>query len=100
MATIYQSVVASGCAGMGSAESQVEVHIKHPRRGDLTIMLQAPNSSLWVLKYPSNSDNVANVDVVYLIDLSATPRNGTWYLLVRDSVRKNTGYLDNWTIRL
>jgi hypothetical protein len=41
-----------------------------------------------------------NLDAVYTVNMSATDRNGTWRLRVRDAYRGNTGYLGSWTLNL
>jgi subtilisin family serine protease len=92
------AVTVSGCAGRASRGTRVEVHVLHPRRGDLAVELVSPTGSVKRLKSANRRDAAANLHAVYVVNMSAKNRNGTWRLRVRDSYRGNTGYLDSWTL--
>jgi subtilisin-like proprotein convertase family protein len=73
----------------------VEVHIVHPRRGDLLVSLVGPDGVTYPL---SNRVAGTNLDLVYTVDIYSTV-NGTWTLNLADQVSGQTGRLDSWTIR-
>jgi subtilisin family serine protease len=91
-------IVISGCAGKASRAARVEVHLVHPRRGDLVVELVAPNGSAKRLKAANKRDAGHNVDAVWTVNLSARNKNGAWKLRIRDSYKANAGYLDRWTL--
>jgi hypothetical protein len=99
LSTVDSRVTVAGCDGRGSAHTRVEVHLVHPRRGDLELDLVAPNGSVTRLK-SADANRGRNLDAVYTVNMSATDRNGTWRLRVRDAYRGNTGYLGSWTLNL
>lgn len=85
------------CSGR-AAWASVEVHIVHPRRGDLVVELIAPNGSVKRLKSSNRKDKAADVTATYPVKLSAKERAGAWKLRVRDTTRGATGYIDTWTL--
>jgi subtilisin family serine protease len=90
----------SGCAGLASTTSTVEVHVKHADRGDVAVSLIAPDGSVYDLKSATSGDDVANLDAVYKVNLGTESRNGTWTLRVGDRYLGDTGYLDRWVLTL
>lgn len=82
------------------AWASVEVHISHPRRGDLVIDLVAPNGRVKRLKTSDRRDKGADVNAVYSVALNVKHRAGTWKLRVRDTTRGATGQVDSWTLTL
>ncbi|HEX6358733.1 S8 family peptidase [Actinophytocola sp.] len=90
----------SGCTGLASTTSSVEVHVKHADRGDLTVSLVAPDGSVYDLRSATPGDDVANLDAVYRVNLGSESRNGTWTLRVSDRYLGDTGYLDRWALTL
>jgi subtilisin family serine protease len=99
-ATIASTRKVTGCVGNASSASTVKVQIKHSHRGGLVISLTAPNGSVYPLKANPTSDSSNDLDATYTVNASGAPRNGDWTLTVRDSYRKDIGYLDSWTMRL
>ncbi|GAA0742881.1 S8 family peptidase [Dactylosporangium roseum] len=91
-------VVVSGCPGKASRATRVEVHVVHPKRGDLVVELIAPNGSVKRLKGASKKDKAANLDAVYTVNMSSRQKNGAWKLRVRDSYKGAAGRLDSWTL--
>jgi subtilisin family serine protease len=87
----------TGCSGRATWAS-VEVHIDHPRRGDLVIDLVAPNGSVKRLKPSNRHDRAAGVDATYAVKLTVKDRAGTWKLRVRDTTKGATGHVDSWTL--
>jgi subtilisin family serine protease len=93
------TVKVAGCAGR-PGKVHVEVHIRHSRRGDLTVELVAPNGSTKRLRAASKRDRSANLDAAYTATVKVKSRNGTWKLRVRDGARGHAGYIDSWTLTL
>jgi subtilisin family serine protease len=93
------TVKVAGCGGR-PGKVHVEVHIRHSRRGDLTVELVAPNGSTKRLRAASKRDRSANLDAAYTASVKVKSRNGTWKLRVRDSARGHAGYIDSWTLTL
>ncbi|MGW6459943.1 proprotein convertase P-domain-containing protein, partial [Streptomyces sp. NPDC055078] len=91
-------VTVSGIPGNARADLRVTVDIRHPRRGDLVIGLQAPDGSLYPLEDFPDSDTGADVFKQYVVNASAEPANGTWYLTVRDIRTGATGTVDGWSL--
>jgi subtilisin family serine protease len=98
--TTTSSIAAANCTGNASATSKVEVHIKHPYRGDIVIDLVAPDGVVFHLKTANNRDNVADINATYTVNASARARKGTWTLRVSDVYRGYTGSLTSWTLTL
>jgi subtilisin-like proprotein convertase family protein len=95
---VESKVTVAGCSGKASATSKVEVHIKHPYRGDLAIDLVAPDGTRYRLKSATPGDGRANVDATYTVDASSELRTGVWKLRVTDAYRFDTGHLDSWSL--
>ncbi|MEA2164417.1 MAG: hypothetical protein QOK37_2544 [Thermoanaerobaculia bacterium] len=84
----------------------VSVNIVHPSRGDLEIILIAPDGAAAHLQNVS-SDRSPFVAVTYGVDADPAdrldnfrghPSNGTWRLLVRDLQMQNSGTLISWSL--
>jgi subtilisin-like proprotein convertase family protein len=97
--TAESSITIAGCPGNASATSTVEVHIVHTRRGDLIVNLVAPDGSLYLL-HNATGGNADNIDQTYTVNLSSEVANGTWKLRVQDTRRRNTGFINSWTLTL
>jgi subtilisin-like proprotein convertase family protein len=88
---------------------QVEVDITHTYRGDLSVMLIAPDGTGKMLKTVDNRDGQDNLRVTYtptdtpelqmLIDQN-TLVQGTWKLTVSDNLMQDVGKLNTWGLRL
>jgi M6 family metalloprotease-like protein len=84
----------------------VEVDIKHPRRGDLLITLTAPTGRRAVLHSrlgEDDADLVAAYDSASpgtLTSLVGQPVGGTWTLTVVDQLHRKIGRLNAWRLRL
>ncbi|MFY1693621.1 S8 family serine peptidase [Plantactinospora sp. WMMB782] len=96
LGTVQSPIVLAGCSGNASTTSAVAVRITHGRVGDLVIRLVAPDGSSYLLRnrVPGGSP----VDQVFLLNLSAEPRNGTWRLRVQDAASPYTGHLNTWSL--
>jgi subtilisin family serine protease len=88
----------TGCGGNASPRTRVDVHIKHPYRGDLTVELVAPDGTVYRLKRLNSRDGAANVDGFGIVNAARETRNGTWQLRVTDSFRGDAGYVDSWSL--
>ncbi|MCW2506639.1 MAG: hypothetical protein JWO79_4923, partial [Actinomycetia bacterium] len=88
----------TGCAGNALPRTRVDVHIKHPYRGDLTVELVAPDGTVYRLKRLNSRDGAANVDGFGIVNAAREVRNGTWQLRVTDSFRGDAGYIDSWSL--
>jgi len=86
-------------AGNAPAATKVNVNIKHPWRGQLTLHLQAPDGSLYLLKAANAADSGDDVTTVYTVNASTEPASGTWRLRVNDNLAGNIGTLYGWTDR-
>jgi hypothetical protein len=91
-------ITVTGCGGNASKRTRVDVHIKHPYRGDLTIELVAPDGTSYRLKRVNSRDTGANVDGFAIVNASPELRNGTWQLRVTDNFRADSGYIDSWSL--
>jgi subtilisin-like proprotein convertase family protein len=80
--------------------ANVKVRITHPYRGDLHVLLTAPNGATNVLhnKTGGSADNL-DLDVNLGAFGSASPV-GDWKLQVSDRSSSDTGRLDNWSLQL
>jgi subtilisin family serine protease len=97
--TATSTVHVAGCAGR-PGKVRVEVHVVHPRRGDVTVELVAPNGSTKRLRGGDRRDKAADIHTVYTTTVKVKSRNGTWKLRVRDGARGYTGHIDSWTLTL
>ncbi|HEX6869863.1 MAG TPA: M4 family metallopeptidase [Micromonosporaceae bacterium] len=95
--TASSSITLSSCTGNASATSTVEVHIVHTRIGDLIVNLIAPDGTAYLL-HNGTGGNTQNIDQTYTVNLSSEVRNGTWRLQVQDTRRRQTGYINTWTL--
>jgi alpha-tubulin suppressor-like RCC1 family protein len=84
--------------------SIVEVHIVHPRRGDLAVDLIDPHGRSIRLKSSDPADTGVNVDARFQIqldsDLEDRLDDGPWRLRVEDVATGAVGHLDSWTLYL
>ena len=84
----------------------VTVNIAHPSRGDLPIVLIAPDGTRVILQNPSD-DHTPFGQVTYGVDTDPVDRldifngraaNGEWRLSVLDRQRPNSGMLISWSL--
>jgi subtilisin-like proprotein convertase family protein len=84
----------------------VNVNIVHPSRGDLEIVLMAPDGTTAILQNTSTDHNPAS-QVTYGVDADPAerldvfrghPANGRWTLTVRDLQAPNSGTLLSWSL--
>ncbi|MFD0970915.1 S8 family serine peptidase [Plantactinospora endophytica] len=95
-AVVQSPIALAGCTGNASTTSVVTVRISHGRVADLVLRLVAPDGSSYLLR-----DRVVGgspVNVVYLLNLAAEPRNGTWRLRVQDVAPPYVGRLESWSL--
>jgi subtilisin-like proprotein convertase family protein len=86
----------------------VNVNIAHPSRGDLQIVLTAPDGTMVILQNQS-TDRAPFTQVTYGIDADSferldvfhgRPANGRWTLTVRDLQPQNAGTLLSWSLAI
>jgi len=99
LGTAESRIVVSGVAGNAPTTLKVDVTIRHTYRGDLVIDLVGPSGAAYRLKDSAASDNARDVVVIYQVNASAEPANGTWRLRVRDVFSGDIGYIDQWSLR-
>jgi len=84
----------------------VNVNIVHPSRGDLQILLTAPDGTTVILQNPS-TDRAPFTQVTYGVDADSAERldifhgrtaNGRWTLTVKDIQPQNAGTLLSWSL--
>jgi subtilisin family serine protease len=96
--TVETTVEVSDCSGNASASSTVELHVVHPREGQLLVTLFAPDGTAYPLHHRFETDGTPNLDQTSTVNLSTKPRNGTWRLRIEDAGWLETGYVDSWTL--
>jgi subtilisin-like proprotein convertase family protein len=86
----------------------VNVNIAHPSRGDLQIVLTAPDGTTAILQN-SSADHAPASQVTYGVDADPAERldvfrghaaNGRWTLTVRDLQAQNSGTLISWALAI
>jgi serine protease len=93
---VASDIEVTGRSGNGPAQLKVPVDIKHTFRGDLVVVLEAPDGTDFTLKNLSESDSADNIQQTFTVDASRVAANGTWQLWVRDTYPNDTGYIDSW----
>ena len=86
------------CAGHAPADLKVEVHIRHPYRGDLRVDLVGPDGTAYRLKNNSSSEGGSNLDKTYTVDASKQLNDGSWFIQVQDRSEGGDGVLDSWSL--
>ncbi len=81
-----------------SGTVSVSVDIRHTWRGDLKVVLVAPNGTTAVLKDVSSNDSADNVIATYSVNATGVDSQGVWKLRVTDNARQDTGYINRWSI--
>ncbi|MDQ1645148.1 MAG: hypothetical protein QOJ50_1332, partial [Cryptosporangiaceae bacterium] len=94
-----QSAISVRCAGNASKDTLVRLAITHPRAGELAVTLVAPDGRQYPLLGPDPASVSANVITLVTVDASASPRTGTWRLVIVDTVAGNAGTLVSWYLR-
>ncbi|MGY0219740.1 S8 family serine peptidase [Endozoicomonadaceae bacterium StTr2] len=73
------------------------VNITHTFRGDVKIVLIAPNGTEYSVKNTSN-DSANNIVGSYQVNAQGVSANGTWKLKVSDHAWRDTGTLNSWSL--
>ncbi|MEU6152550.1 S8 family serine peptidase [Actinosynnema sp. NPDC047251] len=94
------TIAVTDCAGRAGTAVTIEIHVKHPYRGDLSVDVITPSGAVRQLKVQSGSDGAANIDATYTANFLTENANGNWQLQVRDWYAQDTGFIDSWTIDL
>lgn len=86
---------------------RVQLHVRHPYRGELRIHLTGPNGRTIILQAP-NADSGADIDTVYGLDLEpresfaafyGIPARGNWTLQIIDTRAVDEGSLISWSLQ-
>ncbi|GAB3951722.1 S8 family peptidase [Streptomyces sparsus] len=93
---VASDINVTGRSGNGPAQLKVPVDIKHTFRGDLVVVLEAPDGTDFTLKNLSQTDSADNITQTFTVNASGVAANGTWQLWVRDTYPNDTGYIDSW----
>jgi len=92
------TISVTGRTGNAPSTSKVAVNITHPFRGELVIVLIAPDGSRYTLKPAQKKDTAPNVNATYTVNLGSEALNGNWKLEVSDTLRTRTGTLNSWSL--
>ena len=84
----------SGAAGTVT----VAVNITHTYRGDIEIVLSAPDGSSYTLKTKNGGDGANDIVASYTVNVSGNAQ-GTWVLEVSDKFKSDTGQLNSWSVQ-
>ena len=80
-----------------SIDITIDVDITHTYRGDISLVLVAPDGSQHTLKSKNGSDSANDVKAQYNVNVSSLAK-GQWQLRVADNYRRDTGTLNQWSI--
>mgnify|MGYP001080230735 CR=1 FL=1 len=94
--TIVSNIAVERTGAAGTVD--ISVNISHTFRGDISLILQAPDGSLYLLKASDRKDGAENINASYSGDISGNAA-GTWSLQVTDNIRKDTGQLNSWSLQ-
>jgi endonuclease I len=76
----------------------VSVDISHTFRGDISLLLYAPNGDRYNLKSKNSRDGGQNIVESYVIELTGDT-SGVWTLRVKDHYSGDSGTLNQWSIQ-
>jgi subtilisin-like proprotein convertase family protein len=104
-------VLISGCVFVQAPKTAtVDIHIVHPRRGDLVVDLVSPDGQVFRVRNSDPADEGANIDETVPVSLvgdaaekvnrASVVVNGRWALRVQDVATRATGFIDSWSISL
>lgn len=94
--TIFSDIVVNRSGAAGTVD--IAVNITHTYRGDIGIILHAPNGSKYTLKSKDGGDGADNIITTYTANVSGNAQ-GTWTLEVEDHFRSDTGQLNSWSLQ-
>ncbi|KAA2284216.1 S8 family serine peptidase [Arenimonas fontis] len=97
LSTVESPITVSGRSGNAPSSTSVAVDIRHTYIGDLRVDLVAPDGSVYNLHNRSGG-SADNIIRTYTVNLSSEALNGTWRLRVSDNARRDTGYINSWSI--
>jgi Zn-dependent metalloprotease len=95
---VTSSITVGSRTGNAPTTSKATVKITHPSRGELAVVLIAPDGSRYTLKTAQKRDTAPNIDATHTVNLSSEALNGTWKLEVSDTQRTKTGTLTSWSL--
>ncbi|MYS66584.1 hypothetical protein GTW66_21945 [Streptomyces sp. SID5473] len=92
------TVHAAGIPGNGALDLKVTVDIRHPRRGDLQLVLEGDTT--YPLEDVPDTDTGADVFKTYELRGVADRANQSWTLRVTDTLTGNAGTIDGWALQI
>ena len=95
---VTSSITVSGRSGNAPSNLKVGVNIVHTYIGDLIVDLLAPDGSVYNLHNRSGG-GTDNINTTFTVNASSEAANGNWRLRVRDRARRDTGYIDAWSLQ-
>lgn len=75
----------------------IDIAISHTYRGDISLILVAPNGEKFTLKSANGRDSMDNVIAQYTVN-TTSPAQGEWQLIVTDNYRQDIGTLESWSV--
>ena len=76
----------------------VHVDITHERRGNIKLVLVAPDGTRYKLKKAKRKDKAEDIKETYNVTFTGSPV-GTWTLIVKDKFKRNVGQLNQWSLQ-
>ncbi|MBM7861006.1 S8 family serine peptidase [Lentzea nigeriaca] len=99
--SVTSTVEFTACPGRVADTARVRVRAEHPFRGDLSVLLVAPNGTERVVKAANGEDTAVDLDQTFpLTGMSTMDANGVWKLVVRDNFGFDEGTFAGWTLTL
>ena len=80
-----------------SGTVSVSVGVVHTYIGDLTIELISPTGQTVVL-HNKTGGGTDNINQTYSANMTGVESSGIWTLKAVDSARRDTGYIDTWSL--
>ena len=75
----------------------VDVNIIHTYKGDLVVDLIHPDGTTYNL-HNRTGGSADNISQTYSVNVGSKDSAGVWQLSVKDRARRDTGYIDSWSI--
>ncbi|ENM5761273.1 proprotein convertase P-domain-containing protein [Vibrio mimicus] len=82
-----------------ATSAEVDIDITHQFRGDISIMLYAPDNGYWMLKKANNYDRRQTYQVKFTLnDVDPTATEGEWRLVIQDHKTGKVGTLNSFRL--
>ncbi|MFI9811793.1 S8 family peptidase [Saccharothrix variisporea] len=100
LGTVSSTVEVTACPRKVASDATARVRAQHPYRGDLSLVLRAPDGTEQVLREADGDDAAADLDQVFPLRMSTVDANGVWTLVVRDNFGFDQGAVTGWDLVL